>query len=223
RQHDSPGLADHADRGLRDLGLEHSYRHHRQVGQLPAGAVDELLAHLLDVGGGQRGAQAAGHVELERVWIDRDDVLGTGEARALDGVDADAADAEHDDRVARSRLAGAHRRAPAGRHAAADQAGHFERDVVVDAHARELRHDRVVGERPQRAKAAVVLAVSMEAEGFVLEAANPGVQTAVAQVLVARRAVAALPTSRYVRGDDVVAGLHARDPRADGLDDAGAL
>src|SRR5207237_4414203 len=127
-----------------------------------------------------------------------------GEACALDGIDADATDTDHHNGVAGARLARSHRRAPAGGHAAADQAGHLEWEVVVDAHARVLRHDRVVGERTERAEAAVVLPVSMEAERLVLEAANARVEAPIAQVLVAGRAVAALPTSRDVGGDDVV-------------------
>ncbi len=55
---------------------------------------------------------------------------------ALHGVDADAADAEDDDGVARPDLGRVDRRAPAGRHAAADQRGLLQRDVVVDLHAR---------------------------------------------------------------------------------------
>ena len=44
----------------------------------------------------------------------------------------------------------------------------------------------MVGEGAQRAEPAVVLAVLVEAEGLVLQTADAGVQTAVAQVLMTR-------------------------------------
>ena len=50
-------------------------------------------------------------------------VDGAGQAGAGDGGVADAAAAEHGDRVAAADLAGEHRRAEAGHHAAAEQAG----------------------------------------------------------------------------------------------------
>ena len=58
--------------------------------------------------------------------------LAPGEAGALDGVDADAADAEDDDRLAGLDVGGVDRRAPPGGHAAADEHGLVQRQVVVD-------------------------------------------------------------------------------------------
>src|SRR6185312_1395903 len=111
-----------------------------------------------------------------------------------------------------SHLGGAHGGAPAGGHAAAHEAGDLEGDVVVDAHARVLGHDRVLRERAERAEAAEVLAVLVEAEGLVLQAADAGIPARVAQVLVpgrsaprapwAGRAVApSSPTSRRAGGE----------------------
>ena len=184
---------------------------------------EQRVARLVDGGGGVGRAELAGHLELERVRVDRDHGRGAGVACALDGVDPDAADPEDHDRLARTRLAGADRRAPAGRHAAPDEARHLERDVVVDPHARVLRHDGVVGERAERAEAAEVLAVLVEAEGLVLEAADARVQPAIAQVLMAGRAIAALPARRDVGGHDVIARRHASHAGAHGLDDPRAL
>ena len=130
---------------------------------------------------------------------------------------------DHDHGFARPRLAGPHGRAPAGGHAAPDEARDLERDVLVDLHARVLRDHGVVGECPERAEAAEVLAVTVEAERLVLQTADARVQAAVAQVLVAGRAVAALAARRDVRGNHVVAGLDAGDAGADLLDDPGPL
>ena len=55
---------------------------------------------LLGGGEGVRGAELHRLLPLVLQRVDRDDVLRAGVARALHGVDADAADAEDDHRVA---------------------------------------------------------------------------------------------------------------------------
>ena len=54
-----------------------------------------------DVGERVGGAEPFGHLPLERDRIDGDDGGGSGDGRALHGVDADAADPHDDDVVAR--------------------------------------------------------------------------------------------------------------------------
>ena len=83
---------------------------------------------------GVRGAQLLRLLPLERHRVHRDDVGRAGVRRALHGVDADAADAHDDHRVAGLHLGRVDRRAPAGAHPAADQAGHLQRDVVGHLH-----------------------------------------------------------------------------------------
>ena len=63
------------------------------------------------------------HCELAVVDVDGDDRLRAGQAGAGDGRVADAAAAEHGDRVAAADVAGVDRRPDAGHHAAAEQAG----------------------------------------------------------------------------------------------------
>ena len=65
-----------------------------------------------------------------RVDVDADDHVGAGHARALHDVEADAAEAEHDDVRAGLDLRGVDHRADAGRDAAADVADLVERRVL---------------------------------------------------------------------------------------------
>ena len=67
--------------------------------------------------------------------------------RALDHVEADAAEAEHDDVGARLDLRRVDHRADAGGDAAADVADLVERRVLADLRQRDLRQHGVVGER----------------------------------------------------------------------------
>ena len=67
---------------------------------------------LLDRRGGVGGAEHLGLLPLELDGVDGDDVAGAGQRRALDGVHADAAAADDDDRLARRDLGGVDRRNP---------------------------------------------------------------------------------------------------------------
>ena len=89
-----------------------------------AGELGGLLHRRDGVGGAELQRRLA--LELDRV--DGDDVGRAGVRRALHGVDADAADAHDDDRVAGLDLGRVDRRAPAGADAAADEAGDLERE-----------------------------------------------------------------------------------------------
>jgi hypothetical protein len=72
----------------------------------------------------------------------------------------------------------------------------------------------VVGKGSKGAEAAEVLAVLVKAKRLVLQEADAGVEAAIAQVLVAGRAVAALATRGYVGRHHVIAGLDPGDPGA---------
>ena len=80
-------------------------------------------------GRGVGGAEDLRLLALELHRVDGDDVAGAGHRRALDGVHADAADADDDDGLAGLHLGGVDGRAPAGGDAAADERGLVERDV----------------------------------------------------------------------------------------------
>ena len=92
------------------------------------------------------------HAELARqrlargIDVDADDHVGAGDARALDDIEPDAAQAEHHDIGARLDLRGEDHRADAGRHAAADVADLVERRVLADLRDRDLRQHGVVRE-----------------------------------------------------------------------------
>jgi hypothetical protein len=78
------------------------------------------------------------HSSRSRVDVDADDLAGARQPRALDDVEADAAEPEHDDIVAHLHLGGVDHRADAGRHAAADVAAGLERRVLTDLRDRNL-------------------------------------------------------------------------------------
>ena len=151
--------------------------------------------------------------------VDRDDVARAGERRALDRVDADAADPVDHGRVARPDAARVHRGAPSGRHPAADQRHRLERQVVVDLDAGVLGHHRPLGERAEQAHLAEVLAVRVEPERAVRQAVLEEQRAEVAQVGHAAGAEPAVPAGRQERADHVVARLEPADAGADLLDD----
>jgi len=148
---------------------------------------------------------------LPLVRVDGEHVLGAGPRGALHGVYADAAGAEDHHDVTHPHVAGIHRRAEPGRHAAAHQRRELHRDVVLDLHAGPFRQHRVLGERADHAHAAEVLAILVKPERLVLQAADTGPLAGVAQVLLAGGAIAALAADRDIGARDPVAHLHPGD------------
>ena len=120
-------------------------------------------------------------------------------------------------------VGGVHRRAPAGGHAAADQHGLVERQVVVDLDRGVLVDDAVLAEGAEHAHRAVLPARAGDREALAGQVALEDGRAHVADRLLAARAVAAGAAVRDERADDVVADLDPRDARADLLDDPGAL
>ena len=172
-----------------------------------------------------RGAELHGLLALVLQRVDRDEVLRAGEAGALHGVDADAADAGDDDRLTGLHVGRVDRRAPAGGDAAADEHGLLQRQLVLDLDHRRLADRAVLAERADHAHRAVVLlrAGAGEGETAAGELAGEDVRAHVADGLLAGGAPAADAAVGDERADDVVARLHARDAGADLLDDARAL
>ena len=163
--------------------------------------------------------------QLERHRVDGDDVAGTGHGRALDRVDADAADADDDHGLARLHVGQVDRRAPAGGDPAADQGGLVEGDVVVQLDAGRLVHHGVRRECAETAHDAEVGAVGgVMAGGHVTDLASEDQKSAeVTQVRSARGAGRAAAARRHEAERHMVARLDAGHARTDLDDLAGAL
>src|SRR6185437_13489696 len=117
-----------------------------------------------------------------------------------------------------------HRRAPAGRDAAAGQRGHLERDVLVHADAGVLRDHGPFGEGAEHAEPAEAGAlVVVEPVRAVGHLAGLRLGAEVAEVLVPGRAVPAGAADRDERADHVVAFGDPGDAGAGRLHHAGAL
>ena len=161
---------------------------------------------------------------LRRIEVDADDLVGADHARALDHVEADAAEAEHHDIGARPDFGGVDHRADAGGDAAADVADLVERRVLAHLGERDLRQHGEVREGRAAHVMEHLAALAGEAAGPVrhqalaLRRADRG-----AEIGAARQAGFALPAFRRVERDDVVAGLHRGHARADLAHDARAL
>ncbi len=151
------------------VGVRYADQHHRagQVAGLERLLVhvrvaDRLDAHVGAVAVGDRpdvldgvglvgvarvgGAEVLGPFELLVVDVDGDDRGGTGQIGAGDRRVADTAASEHGDRVAAPDVAGVHRGAEAGHHAAAEQAGRRGRRLGIDRGALAGVHERLLDE-----------------------------------------------------------------------------
>src|SRR5690606_17801623 len=143
---------------------------------------------------------------------------------ALDHVEADTAEAEHDHVVADLHFRRVHHGADASGYPAADVAARLEWRVLADLGHRDLGQH---GEVRERRTAHVVedrLALVGEAAGSVrhLPIAWRGANRR-AQVGLAREARFTLAAFGGVERDYMVAGRDARDSRADFADDAGTF
>ena len=141
-------------------------------------------------------------------------------AAAWIGVEPDAAAPDHRDGLARADLRGVHHRADTGRDAATDERGLVERHVGPDLHEHVLVHEQLLGEARQveELEHGLVAAPQPRRAGRV-----GGEPDLVAEVRPTRQAVTARAAEAADARDHVIAGLHVRDLRADGLDDAGRL
>ena len=158
------------------------------------------------------------------IEVDADDLVRADQLRALDHVEADAAEAEDDDVGAGLDLGREQHRADAGGDAAADVADGVERRVVADLRQRDLGNDDVVRERRRAHVVQDRLAVEREAARAVgHQALALGRADLLAEVGLARQAELALPAFGRVERDDVVVLGQRRHARADVDDDARAL
>ena len=168
----------------------------------------------------RRGVRRAELQDLLALPLDRlddDDVLRARERGALDGGRADAADAVDDDGLAGLHVGGVDRRAPAGRHAAADQRGLLAAGSPGRSSRSDSTDTTVYGaEGAQRDHRAEVLAVlAVVAGGLVGELAAAEQERAeVAQLRLALAARRALAAARDEAEDDVVADGEVGDALA---------
>src|SRR5271169_468952 len=221
--HDGAALADRVEPGLHDFGRHQIDGEDGRVSSLPPGHLGDGPLRLF--GGGERVGRAEFHRLLTLVLqrVDGDDVLRAGVAGALDRVDADAADAVDRDRVAGGDVRGVHGGAPPGRHAAPDQHGLLQRQVVVDLDGRGLADHAVLAEGADHAHGAVLPAGPGDREPRAGQVALEDRRAHVADRLAAGGAVAADTAVRDERADDVVTGCHTRHAHADLLDDPRAF
>src|SRR5580704_11147045 len=99
---------------------------------------DEIAADFLRIDE-MRHAEALSPGFLVRVEIDADDHVGAGKPQALNNIETDAAEAEHDCLGARFDLGGVKHRADSGGHPAADVTDLVEGGVLADFRYRDFR------------------------------------------------------------------------------------
>ncbi len=171
-----------------------------------------------------RGAHLHRLLALELDGIDGDHALRAGHRRALNGIDPDAADPHHHDRLAGSHVGSNRGRPPPGRDAARHERDGGERQVGIDLDDLRLGDARVLGERAElgdQLELNVAHAVSARAVGDHAGHERPAAR--IAQILLTSRAVATTPARRHERGGDVIAHGNGRHAGPDLGDDTGAL
>lgn len=156
------------------------------------------------------------HSKFLRVPIDRDDLVGAGQAQAHDGGVTDAAAADDRDGVAAGDVAGVHRGTHAGHDAAAEQSDDRRIGGGVDLGALAGRDEGLVGERAD--------AQCRGQFGAVLERhlllRVVGVEAVLRTTTLAG---ATLSAHRAPVEDDEIADLDGVDALTDGLDDSRGL
>src|ERR1700733_1593249 len=185
--------------------------------------LDDIAVDLLGID--EMGhAEASAPLLLGIVEIDADDLVGAHHPRALDHIEANAAETEHHHIGARRDLGGVDHRPNPGSRAAADVAALVERRVLANLGHRNFRQH---GEIREGRAAHIVedrLALVAEARGavghqaFALRGADRG-----AEVGLLAEAAFALAAFGRVERDHMVAGLDRGNARAHFPDNAGAL
>src|SRR4051812_22690545 len=171
-----------------------------------------------------RHAEFLGERLARCVEIDTDNHVGAGKPRALDDVQADAAETEYDDIGAGLDLRRVDHRANAGGDAAADVAHLVEGRVFANFSERDFGHDRVVRKRRRAHVMKNFLAAERKTAAAIRHDALPLRHAdRLAEIGFTGQAVFALTTLRRVKRNHVVAFFKARHIAADIDDDAGAF
>ncbi|CDZ87968.1 hypothetical protein RHRU231_360088 [Rhodococcus ruber] len=222
-EHQGAAATGHLLGGVQQVPVGDVDRDDDDVGALAVGELIDDLAALVEVLGGVGGTEDLRLVALELDRVDRDDVLGALVPGALDGVHAHTAGADDDHGVTELDVGRVDGRSPAGGHAAADERGLVERDVLADLHARvDVDHD-VRREGAEVGERADALAAGVDAVRAVGCVAREHAGTHLAHVGTADGAHLAVAAGRQEGQDDVVADLETGDVRAEFLDHAGAF
>src|SRR5262249_15429456 len=141
------------------------------------------------------------------VDVDRDDFLRAGKPRALERSQPDGAAADHHHRIGAPDMSDIERRADAGHHAAADQAGAIERDVRRDHDRLLLLHDAIFAEGTDEHQMLELFAVRAPRLGAAVELQR---LRALAEIILAQDreaavAIVAGPAMRVPRRADLTA------------------
>src|SRR5262245_14985353 len=164
---------------------------------------------------GVRGAELLCGLELVGDDVHRDDHPRTGDHRALDRREPDAAGAVHGHRRTRLDTRGVEDGADAGGHAAADQSRAIERHVVPHLHQPALVDQHLLGVGREIGELVDRRALPRQLRRFVGRPDGP----ALAEVRAPGQAVLAVAAEDREARDDVVTGLELRHVRADRFDD----
>src|SRR5277367_2045940 len=171
-----------------------------------------------------RHAEPAAPVFLGIIDVDADDLVGADHLGALDDIESDATETEHDDIGARRYLGGVDHGADTGRDAATDIAALVEGGVFTDFRDRDFRqHGKV---RESRATHVMINRLALVAEArstvrhhaFALGGANCR-----AQIGLLAQAAFALAAFGRVERNDVVARFNRGHAGADFAYDTGTL
>ena len=131
------------------VAVHHAGRHDDLVGHLAPGHLHHGREGLLHRDERVGGAELHRLLALELDRVDGDDPPGAGHPGALHGVDADAADADDHDGVARLRAGALDGRAPPVATPQETRATSVQRQVVVDLDDRRLGDHGVLAERAE--------------------------------------------------------------------------
>src|SRR6185437_4572415 len=161
-----------------------------------------------------RHAEALRKRLAPRIEIDADDLVGADQARALNDVETDAAQPEHDHVGSGLDFGGVDDRTYAGSDAATDVTDLLEGRVLANLRKSDLRQHGVVGEGGAPHVVVHHLAADREPAGAVgHHALALGRADGRAEVGLAGEAGLALPALRRVERNDVIALFHRGDAR----------
>jgi len=195
------------------------------VGADAVSEVEDALDRVVVLGvDGVGCAELLGGFEFPVDDIDGDHLGSAGEGGALDGVHADAAEAEDGDDFTGTDLATLGSGAHTGGNTAGDETRLVERDIGVDLDDRIDGCNRVLTEAADHSELADFLAIfGAKTEGAVELGTDGRLGSAIAEDGDASETPAAFATGRDESQEHVIAGLYLGDAGTDPLDDSGSL
>src|SRR5882757_2457089 len=183
----------------------------------------EIAADLLGIDE-MRHAEFLGERFAFRIDVDADDLVGADEFRALNDIEADAAQAEYHDVGAGFHLGGIDDGADAGGHAAADIAHLVERGIFTNLGHRNFRkHGEIRKSRTTHVVMDHLLADGESAGSVGHDALSLRGANRRAEIGLLREAGLALAALRGIERNDMVAFLDRCHAGSDIDDDAGSL